>query len=99
MTRIRELRGLGPQSEKLLSTIGVATKSDLERLGPIRAYLKLSDTGAKPSMNLLYAMVGALTDQSWLDVAKNERVALLLELEGFADLKRMLEDEGQSLEG
>lgn len=38
-------------------------------------------TGANASLNLLWALEGALTGQPWQDVAKNERLCLLLELE------------------
>ena len=96
MTRIRDLKGLGPRSEDMLATIGIATREALERIGPVRAFLQLSELGLRPSMNLLYAMVGALADESWLNVAKERRVELLLELDGFADLKRMLEDQSAS---
>ena len=37
-------------------------------------------------------MAGALSGENWLDVAKSQRVALLLELDGFSDLKKMFED-------
>lgn len=98
MTRLRDLPGLGPQSEKMLAEIGIETRDDLERIGPVQAFLMLRKQGANPSLNLLHAMTGALSGKSWLDVAQSQRVELLLELEGFEDLKRMFEADGIELE-
>ena len=98
MTRLRNLPGLGPQSEKMLGVIRVQTKSDLEQIGPVRAFLRLRQQGAKPSLNLLYAMSGALEGRSWLEIARSRRVDLALELDGYSDLKRQLEKEGIELQ-
>jgi len=38
-------------------------------------------------MNFLYAMVGALENKHWIKIAKTERERLLMELEGFGNLK------------
>ena len=47
-----------------------------------------------PSLNLLYALVGALEDKHWIDIARQERGRLLLEVDGYEDLARMLKEEG-----
>jgi len=59
MGELSKLRGLGAKSERCLNEIGIKTKSDLEAIGPIRAFLKLrEECSIKPSLNFLYAMVG-----------------------------------------
>ena len=98
MARLRDLPGLGPKSEAMLAEIGIENDADLRRIGPVRAFLMLRKQGRNPSLNLLYAMTGALSGKNWLDVAQSQRVELLLELDGFADLKRMFEVANVELE-
>ncbi len=108
MGELRELKGLGPKSERCLNEIGIKTKSDeigiktksdLESMGPIRAFLRLrEESGTKPSLNFLYAMVGALEGRHWADIAKSEKGRLLMELEGYQDLERVLKEEGEEIE-
>ena len=99
MGELSKLRGLGAKSERCLNEIGIKTKSDLEAIGPIQAFLKLrEECSIKPSLNFLYAMVGALEDKHWADIAKSERGRLLIELEGYHELERMLKEEGVEIE-
>jgi DNA transformation protein and related proteins len=91
---VRKLKGLGPKSEKSLNEIGIYTRSDLEHIGPIQAYLKLKEQcSSKPSLNFLYAMVGALENKHWAEIAKNEKERLLLELDGYQKLVKMQNEE------
>lgn len=78
---IRKLRNLGPQSEAMLAKAGVFTVEQLLRVGSVQAFLAVKRLGGKPSLNLLWAIEGALSDRSWQDVAKNDRLSLLLKLE------------------
>ncbi|HEC19569.1 MAG TPA: competence-specific regulator [Gammaproteobacteria bacterium] len=99
MGDLSKLKGLGPKSERCLNEIGIKTRSDLEAMGPIRAFLKLrEECSIKPSLNFLYAMVGALEDKHWADIAKTEKGRLLMELEGFQELESMLKEEGVEIE-
>jgi len=99
MGELSKLKGLGPKSEKCLNEIGIKTKDDLKKIGPVRAFMKLrSECSIKPSLNFLYAMVGALEGRHWADIAKTERGRLLLELDGYQDLERALKAEGIEIE-
>ena len=90
--RLRDLPGLGPKSEKELADIGISTPSDLIEVGPIQAFLKLAAaSGNRPSLNFLYALVGAVEARSWLDVAREERFQLLMQLEDAAELQAWLD--------
>lgn len=93
--KLRELQGLGPKSEKCLNDIGIFTKEDLEKIGPIKAYIKLRDESkTKPSLNFLYAMVGALENENWVNIAQNEKGRLIMELDGYRELQELFERDG-----
>lgn len=86
--RIRDLRNLGVRSERLLQQIGVHTAEELRRRGAIRAYAELKHAKATGSLNLLWALVGALEPwpegRHWREVARGEeRLSLLLALEDY----------------
>jgi DNA transformation protein len=61
----------------------------LESVGAVTTYLRLQKAGYKPGMNLLYALVGAMENRHWTDVAKHERERLLNELEVTQELEQM----------
>jgi len=61
---LKDPKDLGPKSEKQLNGVGIFTRSDLKQIGPVNAFIKLSNASDfKPSLNFLYAMVGALEDK------------------------------------
>ncbi len=95
MGELAELKGLGPKSEKCLLEIGIRTKDELKEIGAVRAFIKLKkESTTNPSLNFLYALVGALEDKHWTDIAKEEKGRLVLEVDGYEDLEKMLKKEG-----
>lgn len=68
----------------MLRSAGIRSVVHLRRLGSARAFLRVQAAGQRPSLNLLWALEGALTGMPWREVARSERTRLLLELE---DLK------------
>ncbi len=65
-----------------------AARQVAEAIGPVRAFLRLrAECSVKPSLNFLYAMVGALEGKHWADIAKSEKGRLLMELEGYRELE------------
>jgi DNA transformation protein len=78
---IADLPNFGPKSQQMLEQAGIKTVAQLRRLGAVRAYLQVKRSGGNASLNLLWALEGALTDQHWQVVAKEERLRLLMELE------------------
>jgi DNA transformation protein and related proteins len=80
---IADLQGLGPKSQAMLVGAGIKTVTQLKRLGSVRAYAKVKATGANVSLNLLWALEGALTGLPWQVVAKEHRLSLLLALEAL----------------
>jgi len=39
----------------------------------------------KPSLNFLYAIMGAVEDRHWVDIAKSEKDRLLIELKAYRE--------------
>ena len=78
---IKNLRNLGPRSAKMLAKAGIISNKALRALGSVAAFLAVKRAGCSPSLNLLWALEGALTDRDWKEVARDDRLGLLLELE------------------
>ena len=62
---IDQLHNLGPASVRWLNAIGVHSRRDLEKLGAVDAYAILKANGYRASLNLVYAIEGALTGRDW----------------------------------
>lgn len=78
---LTSLPGLGPKSAQMLRAAGIRTLAQLRALGAVRAYLAVRTRDRSASLNLLWALEGALTQRSWQEVARQDRLRLLLELE------------------
>lgn len=63
--RISQLKNLGPKSETMLNAIGVYTLVDLQDMGAIDSCKTLKAHGYNTSLNMAYAIEGALTDTHW----------------------------------
>ena len=94
MGELSKLKGLGAKSERSLNEIGIYTKEDLEITGAVRAFLQMEkECSIKPGLNFLYAMVGALENKSWIEIAKQEKERLIFEIEGCKELDNLFSDE------
>ena len=82
------LPGLGPRSLAMLAAADIHGRADLERLGSVPAWLRVRAAGQDASLNLLWAIEGALTGQDWRVVAHEERSRLLLELDAAQEATR-----------
>lgn len=92
--KLSALKGLGPKSEKHLNEVGIYTKSDLKEIGPVKAFIKLKrECSVKPSLNFLYAMIGAINDVHWTRIAHREKGRLLMELEDYREFEKIIEIE------
>ena len=60
---------------------GITTEEQLRALGAVRAYVMVKRSEGNASLNLLWALEGALTNRSWRDVARTDRLGLLLQVE------------------
>jgi DNA transformation protein len=84
--RIRDLRNLGPKTEKMLAQIGIRTVNELRRRGAVRTYHELRRAQLTSSLNLLWALAGALEPwpegRHWREMARGDaRLSLLLALD------------------
>jgi DNA transformation protein and related proteins len=79
--RLSDMRNLGPKSEAMLAGAGVHTPARLAALGAVDTYALLRQSGQAVSLNMLWALEGALSDRDWRDVARNDKLRLLTELE------------------
>lgn len=75
-----KIRNVGPKSAAWLRQVGVRTAEDLVRVGPVEVFLKVKRAGFRPSLNLLYAMAGAIDDCHWTDLSDERKSALMLDL-------------------
>ncbi|MAY15923.1 MAG: competence-specific regulator [Oceanospirillaceae bacterium] len=97
---IRDLPGLGEKSEQSLALVGITDVEQLRSCGAVMAFYRLQQLAAaegraKPSLNFLYALVGGLSNRSWLTVAQSERERLLMELEGISEMERMFQADSE----
>lgn len=80
------LKNVGPKSAAWLRQVGVRTMDDLTALGAVAAFIKVKRAGFKPSLNLLYALEGALVGCHWQQVPEERRAQLLSEAEAESAL-------------
>lgn len=81
MEAIADLQGLGPKSAEMLARAGITSVEQLRQLGAAAAYVRARAANGGASLNLLWALEGALTGRPWQEVARQERTRLLLELD------------------
>jgi len=74
---------LGPKSRQMLALAGITTMAQLHKVGSVAAYARAKKVGANVSLNLLWALEGALTGLPWQTVAREHRTSLLLALEEY----------------
>ncbi len=78
---LASIPNLGPKSAAALAKAGIVSLEDLASVGSVRAYLRAKQVGQGVSLNLLWALEGALTGQPWQLVAKVHRTSLLMALD------------------
>lgn len=81
-----KLRNIGPKSAAWLRQVGLRTREDIAAAGPVDAFLRVKRAGFRPSLNLLYALEGALVDVHWQEVPTERRQVLVAEYESAAAL-------------
>lgn len=82
---IHELNSLGPKSASWLVDVGIKTENDLNKSGPVIAYLKVKQKNPKASLNLLWGIFAAINNMDWREIdskTKAKLIAQLKKLEG-----------------
>lgn len=72
-----KMRNIGPKSAAWLRQVGLRSLEDIAALGTVDAFMKVRRAGFKPSLNLLYALEGALLDCHWQEVPETRRSELV----------------------
>ena len=78
---VENLRNLGATSAAWLREIGVHTREDLKRFGPVLAYRLVQQGQPRCSLNLLWALAGALEDIDWRALSPEQKEMLLKQVE------------------
>src|SRR5688572_17801219 len=74
------LKNLGKISTAWVNAAGIHTRADLERVGVVESYLRVKAMQPRASLNLLWALQGALLNIHWNDVPLEMRDQLNEEL-------------------
>lgn len=74
---------LGPKSVQALARAGITTIHEIRRVGAAAAFVRVKRAEGNISLNLLWALEGALSGLHWQDVAGAHRLSLLIALEDY----------------
>ena len=80
---------LGPQSQSWLAEIGIHTLAQLQARDAVAVYGAIKARQTKASINLLYALVGAQQGLHWQEVAKHQKMDLLMRLEAYKEMAQV----------
>lgn len=76
-----KILNLGPQSSQWLQSVGVRSPEDLKKIGAVEAYKRVKTMYPdRVSLNLLYALQGALLNKHWWLIAADMREHLKKQL-------------------
>lgn len=81
------MRNLGPASAAMLVKAGIRSTDEFRSLGALECYWRVKQTNTKVSLNLLWALVGAIENCHWTKIDADTRSALLIALDARADLE------------
>ena len=72
---------LGVKSAHMLIASGVTSFAQVRQLGSVATYIRVKQAGQPASLNLLWALEGAVSGVHWQVIAREHRTSLLLALE------------------
>ena len=75
-----KIRNVGPKSAAWLRQVGVKTDDEVRALGALEVFMKVKRAGFKPSLNLLYALEGAVVDCHWTALTAERKSELVREV-------------------
>ena len=78
MNTPEKLVNIGPKSAAWLRQVGIRTHAQLADAGALGAFIKVKRAGFRPSLNLLYALEGAILGCHWRDLPEGRRGELLI---------------------
>jgi len=87
MNTVVKMRNIGPKSAAWLRQVGVRSEADIKRLGALEVFMKVRKAGFRPSLNLLYALEGAVQDCHWTALAAECKSELVLAVNALEEGK------------
>lgn len=81
MSDLAALPNLGAVSAGWLRAVGIESVEELERVGAVTAYLRVKEAFPRCTLNLLYALNGALVGVRWDLLPPSVRAELRAEAE------------------
>ncbi len=79
---VEYLRNVGPKSATLLRAAGIDSLEKLREIGAVAAYRRVKFVEPRAvSLNMLWALQGALTDRDWRDIPPAEKNRLRADAE------------------
>ncbi len=84
---VEYLRNVGPKSATLLRAAGIDSLEKLREIGAVAAYRRVKFVEPRAvSLNMLWALQGALTDRDWRDSPPVEKDRLRADAESGGQL-------------
>ncbi len=80
-SELSKLRNIGKVSEAWLNEVGIHTRADLEEAGAVESYQWVRALGHNATLNLVYAIQGAIMDLHWTDLPIELKEQLKREVE------------------
>ncbi|MCI0714579.1 MAG: TfoX/Sxy family protein [Chloroflexi bacterium] len=83
MTKLTDVRGIGPTTTEWLNEIGIHTLEDIQALGAVETYKRLKRAFPKfVTLNALWGLEAVLNDMDWRDISPERK----------AELRKLIED-------
>lgn len=80
MASLVSLRNIGPKSAQWLKSVGIQTVEDFYKVGVVESYRRAKSAyPEKVSVNMLYALQGALLDIPWNELPADMKEKLRIE--------------------
>lgn len=77
---------LGPRSAAALAGARITSIAQLRRAGAVATYVRLKRSARGMSLNMLYALVGALEGLDWKQIKRERKLELLMQVEDYERL-------------
>ncbi len=87
MSSPAQIRNIGPKSAAWLRQVGIRSEADIKQTGALAVFMKVRKAGFRPSLNLLYALEGAVQDCHWTALGDQRKSELVLEVNAIEDGK------------
>lgn len=71
-------RNLGPKSSEWPETIGITSLEELRLRDPFEVYSLLKSEFPSVSLNMLYALIGAVEERDWCEIKRERKQEILI---------------------